>query len=908
MASITKRRDRANSARGLATLATVVFLSAGLPMVDAAPASAAPTPATHSERVLHLRLEHPTAIGAGAREFRVDTPQADRLDALLLRHGPIKAISKLYRATGRHQIDSTLGAALNDYYVVRFAHDVDMQELVADLDASGLVASAYPEALPPPPPTTPSFTSLQTYRTAAPVGTNSAYAVTVPGGTGSNVKLVDIEYSWNLDHEDLANAHGKLVRNGTPADPFTDDNHGTAVVGEIDATNNSIGVTGAAYGVSLALVNVDNTERGYDVVGALTTAASITQPGDVIQIEQQAAGPNSGNFVPVEWTPEIYDAIRSLTSSGRIVVEPAGNGNENLDNSAVYGATFPKGKPDSGAIIVGAGERCGTGSPNLSRVGFSDYGARVNLQGDGDCVATTGYGDLYAAAGRNAWYTKTFNGTSSATPMVSTAAASVSSVYKARNGDAVLSPTQIRSILIQSSTPQNMSAGALSGHIGPYPDLQQALQVVSNAPTGVVATAHNASASVTWTAPASSGSPITGYSVTAAPGGATVSVDGLHTSATVTGLTNGAAYRFSVTSTTGAVGPSVPSLPSNAVSPAGPPGAPGAVHAGLANGKIDVSWSAPSANGSPITGFVVSGLPAGTTVSAAASARHAILTLAPGRYSFRVRAKNAVGTGPASAPSNAITIVKAQAVPRSGYWMLAGDGKVYGFGDAANRGNAAGSAVAIAPRLDGGGYWVTDAAGNVSPFGTAGPHGGHPALHSGETVSTISATPSGNGYWLFTNRGRAFAYGDAPFLGDMSGAALNGPVIASVATPTGRGYFMVGSDGGVFNFGDARFHGSTGNMRLNKPIVGISPTPDNRGYWLVASDGGVFAFNAPFRGSMGATRLAQPVNGLVAYGNGYLMVAGDGGVFDFSDTAFLGSLANDPPSAPVIGIAAFTTR
>ena len=136
---------------------------------------------------------------------------------------------------------------------------------------------------------------------------------------------------------------------------------------------------------------------------------------------------------------------------------------------------------------------------------------------------------------------------------------------------------------------------------------------------------------------------------------------------------------------------------------------------------------------------------------------------------------------------------------------------------------------------------------------------------------------------------------------------LNGPIVASVATPTGHGYFMVGTDGGVFSFGDARFHGSTGNLHVNKPVVGIAPTPDNHGYWLVATDGGVFAFHAPFRGSMGSTRLNQPVNGLVAFGNGYLMVAADGGIFDFSDRAFFGSLADTPPSAPIVGVTAFST-
>ncbi len=347
------------------------------------------------------------------------------------------------------------------------------------------------------------------------------------------------------------------------------------------------------------------------------------------------------------------------------------------------------------------------------------------------------------------------------------------------------------------------------------------------------------------------------------------------------------------------------------------PTAPGGVHSAVAADVASVSWSAPSDGGLPITGYTVTAFAGGKTATVVGATLHATFShLSAGSYKFRVRANNAVGSGPWSAWSNTVTVATPQTTQggqgssgnaaKSGYWMLGADGHVYAFGASAY-GNARRAAVAIAPRRDGKGYWVTDALGVVSHFGTAGAHGGGPALRAGELVSTISATPSGNGYWLFTNRGRAFAYGDAHFYGDMSATVLNGPVVASVATPTGHGYFMVGSDGGVFSFGDAHFHGSTGAMHLNKPIVGISPTPDNRGYWLVASDGGVFAFSAPFRGSMGATTLSKPVNGLVAYGNGYLMVASDGGVFDFSNKAFLGSLANHPPSAPIIGIAAYSS-
>ncbi len=339
------------------------------------------------------------------------------------------------------------------------------------------------------------------------------------------------------------------------------------------------------------------------------------------------------------------------------------------------------------------------------------------------------------------------------------------------------------------------------------------------------------------------------------------------------------------------------------------PGAPTAVTATVSGTQASVRWIAPSDNRSPITGYTVTASPGAKTVTVTGT--HATMSgLSAGIYTFKVRATNGVGAGPWSLASNAVTVVPVVVLPPpsrdpgSGYWMLGANGTVYAFGNAARLGSASGPVVAIAARADGRGYWTVDAFGAVSHFGAAAGHGGHPSLRFGETVSTISATPSGNGYWLFTNRGRAFPYGDAHFYGDMSRIVLNRPVIASVATPTGHGYYMIGSDGGVFSFGDAHFHGSTGSMRLNRPIVGIAPTPDNRGYWLVASDGGVFAFNAPFHGSMGAAHLNKPVNGLVAYGNGYLMVASDGGVFDFSNKAFVGSLANNPPLAPIVGIAA----
>ncbi len=119
------------------------------------------------------------------------------------------------------------------------------------------------------------------------------------------------------------------------------------------------------------------------------------------------------------------------------------------------------------------------------------------------------------------------------------------------------------------------------------------------------------------------------------------------------------------------------------------------------------------------------------------------------------------------------------------------------------------------------------------------------------------------------------------------------------------GYRLVASDGGIFAFGTAPFLGSTGGIRLAQPIVGMAAVPHGKGYWLVARDGGIFAFGARFLGSTGNVHLTQPIVGMAATpsGKGYWLVAADGGIFSFGDARFFGSTGNLRLNQPIVGMA-----
>ncbi|HEU0033088.1 MAG TPA: S8 family serine peptidase [Kofleriaceae bacterium] len=326
------------------------------------------------------------------------------------------------------------------------------------------------------PLTTPSYESYQGYLGPAPHGIDAPSAW-MRGFRGRGVWFADIEGGWNAQHEDLpgdriANVIGEPVR-----DPMWRA-HGTAVLGEVAGRDNGKGVVGIAPDVERVFTG---SIFGTSVANAIDATARQLRPGDVLLIELQGGGPR-GRYIPVEYWDDVYAAIAAATKRGVIVVEAAGNGGENLDH-VTYDRKFDPKKRDSGAIMVGAGGPPRTGFKDRERLDFSNYGARVNVQGWGRKVATLDYGDLQACdddegvdagAYTDRHYTNEFSGTSSASPIVAGAAVILEGIARERKGRA-LSPAELRALLESTGTPQ---LGNTKERIGPRPDLARAIERV----------------------------------------------------------------------------------------------------------------------------------------------------------------------------------------------------------------------------------------------------------------------------------------------------------------------------------------------------------------------------------------------------------------------------------------------
>jgi serine protease len=412
------------------------------------------------------------AEGSGLRSVAAAAGELRRagLPSRALRRLFHQAASELdaRRAAGEQRGTRAL-ADLNLYFELAVPPSLDTGALCDALNELPLVELALPGRLPLPPPTdlpptTPTFTLGQGYRSAAPYGVGVDVAASISGVNGFGVAIADVEYQWVLDHEDLELSAAANLETATLLDPYPADqgNHGTAVLGVLGARRNLYGVVGLAHAATRFVVPTNTVQYGYDPVRAIGLALGALGPGDIMLIEQQT-WVCGGPLGPLEGYPPWFDAIASATAQGIIVIEPAGNGGLDLDGLGCNG-WFDRAVRDSGAILVGAG------SPqDHSRLNFSAFGSRVDVQGWGSGVWSTGYGDLFDPGDLRQRYTAGFNGTSSAAAIVAGAAAAVQGAVWAR-GLAPLDPDEMRTLLVATGTPQGGT-----DPIGPLPNVVAAL-------------------------------------------------------------------------------------------------------------------------------------------------------------------------------------------------------------------------------------------------------------------------------------------------------------------------------------------------------------------------------------------------------------------------------------------------
>lgn len=467
-------------------------------------------------------------LGLRAERLRIASvtgadKDAAKLGELLSRAGatirPLFGLTE-DRLLARMRVPEAVGtpADLSLYYYVD-APEPQLEALAEELRKQPGVEAAYvkPEAEPPVaapeviqrlndmvpqiealPAATPDFTARQVYLNAAPAGIDALYAWTLAGGRGAGVRVIDCEWSWNFTHEDLLqNQSGVVV--GVSSTDIQSINHGTAVLGEISGDGNRFGITGIAPEAIVGAASFVDKPTAQTI----REAADKLSAGDIILLEIHRAGPNAtgqGQFgyIAIEWWPDDFAVIRYAVNKGIIVVEAAGNGHQNLDD-AVYGVRpegFPTSwtnpfnptNPSSGAVVVGAGNppsgihgrtqhpTWGEVYVDRARCVFSNYGQRVDCQGWGWEVTSTGYGDLQGGSNRDLWYTDEFSGTSSGSPIVVGAIACLQGIIRDQGGTLLTSPGAIQLLRATGSPQQDAPNRPATQRIGNRPSLRQLVQ------------------------------------------------------------------------------------------------------------------------------------------------------------------------------------------------------------------------------------------------------------------------------------------------------------------------------------------------------------------------------------------------------------------------------------------------
>ena len=204
----------------------------------------------------------------------------------------------------------------------------------------------------------------QLYLDPAPGGVDARYAWTWPGGGGAGVSIIDCEWGWRFDHEDLTADQGGVVvgtgehrhqprhrRHRRDQRRPERVRHHRHLPRRHHQRRRVLGPDGADDPSGRRPAR----RRRHHPARDPPRRAAAQLPGRDDQL----------GYIAIEWWPDDFDAIRYATQRGIIVVEAAGQRRENLDDAlySVRPAGFParwtnpfnRANRDSERVVVGAG-------------------------------------------------------------------------------------------------------------------------------------------------------------------------------------------------------------------------------------------------------------------------------------------------------------------------------------------------------------------------------------------------------------------------------------------------------------------------------------------------------------------------------------------------------------------------
>ena len=399
------------------------------------------------------------------------------------------------------------------------------------------------------------------------------------------------------------------------------DGHGTHVAGIIGGDT-----TGVAKNVSIVPV------RALDSCGNGTTTMILE--GLAWILNNHALGERAILNLSIGFDSSVASvdtAITNIMNEGVVVVAAAGN-----DAASACGTTPAA---TLGTISVGSS------TISDSESSFSNYGQCVDLFSPGSAIKST---FPYLSGTTNTY--QVLSGTSMATPFVSGVVVRFLQTLATGPTNFATGPTAAWTWIKTHAT-----CGAIT--YGSHPDgyrtanrllaTPDAPIVAPCAPTTPSVTAASKSVAVVWDESLSGNGAAVTYTVTSNPGARSCTTTSY--TCTVTGLTNGITYTFSIVASNSAGASNALTIAGAPVGPIDPvvPDVPTAVSASVASKSVTLTWAAVT-NALPVTYVVIDSKNAIVCTTTSTSCIVAGLTNGT-EYSFSVTAQTAAGNSPSSA-------------------------------------------------------------------------------------------------------------------------------------------------------------------------------------------------------------------------------------------------------------------